>query len=169
MNLLLAAIPAPYRWLAMALAAAALVAFGFLKGVQHEEGQQARRELQAERAATQLASRRQEVTAGVELRFAPALTKIRTVTKETIRYVPKFVRADDCPLSGGFRVLHDAAAEGRVPDPAGIPDAAAVAAQDAAATVADNYGACHENAKRLEGLQEWVREQQKLNPQPSSP
>lgn len=161
---LLATVPAAYRWLALVLAALALFAFGFVKGAQHEEGAQARRELQAERAAPVLAGRRQAVTARVDLKFAPALTQIRTVTKETIRYVPQFVRADGCSLPGGFRVLHDAAAQGRIPDPAGIPDAAAVPARDAAATIASNYGACRETSERLDGLQEWVREQLSLNP-----
>jgi hypothetical protein len=161
---LLALVPTPYRWLAMLLAGLALIAFGFVKGAQHEEDAQAQRDLQAERGAAELVGRRQAVTARVDLKFAPALTQIRTVTKETIRYVPQFVRADDCPLPGGFRVFHDAAATGRIPDPAGIPDAAAVPAQDVAATVADNYGACLETAKRLDGLQEWIREQLNLHP-----
>lgn len=164
MTALMTIIPAPYRWLAIALLAAALTAFGFLKGVQHEEAAQAARDLQAERATTQRANARAALTDKVELRYAPALTHIRTVTKETIRYVPQFVRANDCPLPAGFRVLHDAAAQGRVPDPAGIADAAAVPAADAAETVAQNYGTCLEIAKQLEGLQQWVSEQRRLNP-----
>jgi predicted transcriptional regulator len=113
-----------------------------------------------------LSGQRAAATVKVETKYLPAITQIRTVTKETIRYVPQFVHADDCPLPGGFRVLHDAAAKGLVPDPAGVPDAAPAPAQDVAATVADNYGACLENAKQLEGLQEWIHEQQQLNPAP---
>lgn len=162
---LTALIPTPYRWLIFVLAAMALLAFGYMKGVQHEEGAQAKRDLQNERASAVLVGKRASSSNKVELKYAPALTQIRTVTKETVRYVPQFVRVDECRLSGGFRVYHDAASQGLVPDPARVPDAAAVSAQVVAATVADNYGTCLANAKQLEGLQEWVTEQLKLNPQ----
>lgn len=156
-------VPAPYRWAALALLGLALVAFGYVKGVAHEQVRWEKLERDRERATATLAGKRADVTARVDLKYAPALTKIQTVTKETIRYVPQFVPSSDCPVSGGFRVFHDAAAEGRVPDPAGVPDAAPAPAADVAATVADNYGTCREDAARLTGLQEWVREQLRLN------
>ena len=65
-------------------------------------------------------------------------------------------------MPGGFRVLHDAAAHGVIPDPARIADAAPVPAAAAAGTVAGNYGTCIENAQRLTDLQAWVRAQRAL-------
>lgn len=86
--------------------------------------------------------------------------KVRTITKELIREVPVRVPADACPLPGDWRVLHDAAASGEVPGPAaaGRADGAPVPAQEAAATVIDNYGTCRDTAERLRGLQRYVRE-----------
>jgi hypothetical protein len=55
-------------------------------------------------------------------------------------------------------VLHDAAARGEPADAAGNTDAAAVPAQDAAATVIDNYSACRANAEQLVALQNWAKE-----------
>lgn len=153
-------IPAPYRWLALIVFALALLAFGFTQGAEYEEGQQAKRDLAAERATVVLATKRADVTSKVELKYAPQLTKVRTVTKTLIKEVPVYVSANDCPMSPGFRLHHDAAAQGVLPDATGIADAAAVPAPDVASTTAENYGTCLENAKRLEGLQEWVRNQE---------
>jgi hypothetical protein len=55
----------------------------------------------------------------------------------------------------------DAAAAGKVPIHSGTTDASpfGIALSTTAATVSENYGRCHENAARLEALQEWVRAQ----------
>ena len=76
----------------------------------------------------------------------------RTITKEVARV------SNDCPLSADFRMLHDAAATATVPDfGAAGTDAAAVAAQDVAETVIENYEACMDNARLLEALQTIIR------------
>lgn len=108
-------------------------------------------------------SKQAAITGKVETKTVTLIRTIRERGKTITREVPVYVSSSDCPMSGGFRVLHDAAAEGTLPDPADIPDAAPVAAQAVAATVSDNYTACHENAATLSGLQEWVREQKKLS------
>jgi hypothetical protein len=53
MNFALALIPAPYRILAIALLAVALVGFGFVKGVQHESAKADVRQAAQEKAALQ--------------------------------------------------------------------------------------------------------------------
>lgn len=84
--------------------------------------------------------------------------KLRTVYRNITKEVTVYVPSDSCALPPGWRLLHDAAAEGRNPEPPGSPDAAPVEAQDAAITVIENYESCRVNAERLEGLQQWVRE-----------
>lgn len=101
----------------------------------------------------------------VETKYVDRVQVIREKADAIVREVPVYVAADSCPLPGGFRLLHDAAAEGTVPDPASIADAAPVEAQDAARTVAGNYGSCLETAQRLTSLQEWVTAQHALNPE----
>lgn len=75
------------------------------------------------------------------------------------QYVPIMVDRD-CTLSGGFRVLHDAAATGALPeDPAGVARAAApVEAPAVATTVAENYATCRADQARLTALQQLVKE-----------
>lgn len=97
------------------------------------------------------------VTEAALTHLAEAKPRIRTITKETIREIPALVPADACALPPGWRLLHDAAAAGEVPDPARAADEAPAPAQDAAETVIENYGTYHEVADQLRTLQEWVR------------
>lgn len=79
-------------------------------------------------------------------------TKYITVTE-----VEKYVKDDSCSLSGGFRVLHDAAALGVVPDSAGLGTATCTTPQDVAATVAENYFIHYETVEALNLCQDTVR------------
>ena len=82
-----------------------------------------------------------------------------TIIKEVPVYVP--VQADAaCTINRGFVRLHDAAAAGKLPEPARDADAAAtgIALSAVAGTVAANYQTCHENAEQLRALQTWVTE-----------
>ena len=110
--------------------------------------------------AHRINNKRASVTDAIGTSAAAAEARVHTVTKTIIREVPTYVSANDCPLSPGFRVFHDAAAAGELPDAARIADAAAVPAPEIAATVADNYGSCLATAQRLTRLQDWIRGQQ---------
>lgn len=120
-----------------------------------------RREVERLRAAAG------KVTVRTEIQYVDRVKVIREKGDAIVREVPVFVPADSPDLPGGWRLLHDAAAaNGPVPAPAGIADAAPVAAQAAAATVAGNYAICHETAQRLISLQDWALGQCKINPPP---
>ena len=153
----------PTRWL-IALGVALALWAGYHAWAHHQQGigyDRARAEyaLQAEQADTTRAA----VAPVVEAAHKKAVEKIVVITETILKEVPVYVKDTDCPMPGGFRVLHDAAAHGEVPEPARIADAASVPAQDVASTVAENYGACHENAATLTALQEWVRQQAEVN------
>lgn len=150
------------RWMLYAAFAAALVV-GYFAWAEHIGDQ---REAQVVARYTKQAKeaddRRAAVAPPIAAKQEAAQEKIRTVFKTIIKEVPTYVSINDCPMSPGFRVFHDAAANGELPDPARIPDAAAVPAPDVANTVAENYQTCHQTAARLNGLQDWVRAQQSL-------
>lgn len=99
-----------------------------------------------ERVRSAIATER--VVTNVQWRTRVVRERGATIVKE----VPVYVPLDSCALPGGFRVLHDAAAAGVLPDPAGIATAAPVPAQVAAITIADNYTTCEENDEALLGL-----------------
>lgn len=149
----------PYRWLLYLALFGALV-LGYFAWADHvgDVRETKVRDQYAKQAKT-TDEKRAAITPPIVKKEAAAQIKIRTITQTIIKKVPVYVQATDCPMPGGFRVLHDAAAHGELPDAARIPDAAAVPAQDVASTVAENYGTCREVAQRLTSLQEWVRAQ----------
>lgn len=112
--------------------------------------------------AEKVDAKREAVAPIIETRYLKAAERIVVVTETITKEIPTYVKDSDCPMPPGFRVLHDAAANGEVPNPVAIPDATAVPAQTVASTVAANYGEALLNAKRLTELQAWVTAQQKL-------
>ena len=154
----------PGRWL---LYGGLVIAVGF--GVMALD--QSRQAKGYNRAQTEYAAQASQADAKREALAEPIAAKqtqvqerIRTVTKTLIQKVNVYVPNDSCPLPGGFRLLHNAAAtHGQVPDTPSFADAAPVAAQAVTGTVVENYGTCHETAARLAGLQAWVRAQEGLN------
>ena len=152
----------PARWLMLLALALALWA-GYAAWAHHQQGigydrAQAEYAKQAQHADTTRAA----VAPVVEAAHKKAVEKIVVITETILKEVPAYVKDTDCPMPGGFRVLHNAAAHGEVPDPARIADAASVPAAAVATTVATNYGTCHQVAQRLTDLQGWVKVQQDL-------
>jgi hypothetical protein len=109
-----------------------------------------------------------ETTTRVVTQYVDRVQTVRERGKTIVQRVPIHVPTDAaaCDLPGGFRVHHDAAAAGEIPDPARDADAASVSAQTVAATVADNYATYHETVEQLGALQQWVREQQAVSTTP---
>ena len=155
----------PYRLLALIALAIALLGFGWVKGAAHVQAQW---DAAIQQQSLQVAARRQkqaEATVKVVTQYVDRVRVVRekgdTLIKEVPVYVP--VEADTaCTIHRGFVRLHDAAAAGELPGPAGDTDAAAagIALSDVAGTVAANYQTCHENAEQLRALQAWVRDVQ---------
>lgn len=144
-----------------AMALVAMVWGIFSAGQSHQRQKQQLASLSEQLTETQqvLDETRRQATVTSEVLSARAESKARivTVTKEIVREVPVLVPAGTPPLPGGWRVLHDAAAEGVPADPASGADAAPVGAAEAAETVVENYGACRDTADQLARLQEWIR------------
>lgn len=158
-------IPWPYRWLAVAALAVALIGFGWIKGASHV---QARWDAAIHQQALQTAAARErqaQATVEVVTQYVDRVRVVRekgeTIIKEIPVYVP--VQADAaCTINRGFVRLHDAAAAGELPEHARDADAApaGISLSAVAGTIADNYQTCHENAEQLRALQEWVRDMQ---------
>jgi len=156
-------IPWPYRWLAIAALAVALIGFGWIKGAGHVQAQwdAAAQQQTLQTAAVRL--RHAEATVKVVTQYVDRVRVVRekgdTIIKEVPVYVP--VQADAaCTINRGFVRLHDAAAASELPEPAKVADAApaGLALSAVAGTIAANYQTCHENAEQLRALQTWIRE-----------
>lgn len=148
-----------YRWLALLALAGALLAFGWIKGASHEQAKADAANHSATARTAIVRQRQAKVTVQVLTKYVDRVRTVHVAGETIIKEVPVYVPPDSPALPGGFRLLHDAAALGELPDPARIADAAAVPAQDVAATVAANYLTCRENAEQLTALQEWVIKQ----------
>ena len=143
---------------ALGLLLSALALYGAFVYAKHLGKAELRAELAVQ--VKKVDAKREAVAAPIAARQKAAQVQIRTVTKTIIEKVPVYVKTDDCPVSGGFRLLHDSAAANEpIPDATAIVDGAAVPAAVVAETVVSNYGTCNANAARLVGLQEWVSAQ----------
>jgi hypothetical protein len=154
-------------WQGYAIAAGAALLIGFAGGWQLRDLIADRAELKQVKREIVYRDRTQVVTREVAAKTQAAEERVRTVTRTIVREVPRYVTREadaHCIVPRGFVRLHDAAAQSVVPVPAGEPDDApsGVELSAVAGTVADNYGACHETAERLTGLQAWVRAQEAL-------
>lgn len=143
----------------MALFAAALFGAGWVKGSAsvHTEWDTA-----ISKQTVQVAQMKQhqaEITAEVVTKYVDKIRFVHDQGETIIKEVPHYVPSDTCILPAGFRLLHDAAASGELPDAARSADAQPVDAQTVAGTVAINYQQYHEIAAQLETLQEWVKRQ----------
>jgi hypothetical protein len=93
------------------------------------------------------------------------------VIKETV-YVNKTIIKDtvgqqidtQCVLPVSAVSLHDSASRNEISRGASSVDGtpSSVKASELIETVVDNYGACHENAEKLRGWQEWYSTQKKI-------
>lgn len=150
----------PGRWMLYAALAGALW-LGYTTWREHQR-ELGREEMRAEfaRQAQAAHAKREVITQVVEREVVKTVKQIEVVTETIVKEVPVYVQADAPPLPSGFRVLHDAAARGEVPDPAAVADAAPIPAEDLAETIIANYGTCRANAARLNEWNAWAAEQQ---------
>lgn len=150
----------PYRWLLVGGLILALT-LGYFAWADHiGDVREAKIRAQFAEQAKKADEARAAISVPIAAKEVVVQEKIRTVFKTIIKEVPTYVSINDCPMSPGFRVYYDAAANGVIPDPASIPNAAHVPAQDVANTTAENFRTYHETAARLTALQDWVRAQQ---------
>jgi len=91
--------------------------------------------------------------------------KSNAIRQQIVKYVTKDADAN-CAIPESAIVLHDAASQNIVPDPASgaIKGASSVTLSKLLDTTVLNYGTFYEVREQLKALQDWVREQKKINP-----
>lgn len=158
----------PYRLLAMAALAVALIGFGWVKGAGHVQSEW---DSATGKQALQVAvvkQRQAEATVQVVTKYIDRIKVVREKGDIIIKEVPTYVTPEAdarCVVPRGFVRLHDAAAANQIPGAAGTSDAAAsgIALSTAAGTIANNYERCAENSEQLRGLQSWIVEMKKAD------
>lgn len=133
-------------------------------GIANEEGWQ-KKVLEQQAEIAQLKQKSAEVSTKVVTKYIDKITVVKEKNNEIAKYINQDADAK-CQLPNSFSVLHDAAAKNELPDSTRATDASAsgVKLSEATTTIVGNYGICNQNSEQLKALQEWIREQQKLNP-----
>lgn len=146
-----------FMFYVLAILSALVLGMGWLIDHQRNELEGTRQSLIATKQAYDQESSRREAS---ETSLAGLITdkaRIVATNKELNRALKTLIPAGTPDLPGGFRVLHDAAAAGVLPEAPSGPPAAPVAAEDAASVVNDNYAACREQDAAYQRLQQWLQ------------
>jgi len=132
-------------------------------------GQVSYREAIAELKQKIAVAEQQSKTANQELerrtqQHIKEIREVKNANKTIIRETAGRQIDTQCSLPRSAVSLHDSASRNEVsrgPESTdGTPST--VKASELLETVVDNYGACHENAEKLRGWQEWYRTQKKI-------
>lgn len=140
-----------------ALVAVSLFAWGHNTATKAAKAAEQTRALAEARRRVALQSEIDRLNQAAEANNAARAEVVRVITRE----VPKYVKAppqacvDSGLHAGGFRVLFDAAAERRAPEPASLVAATPVSAVDAAAHIVDTIAGCHRAADQVDGWRGW--------------
>lgn len=104
-------------------------------------------------------------------RLAEEVAKKQKVIKETVYVNREVIREvagkqidSTCALPNSAVSLHDSASRNEVAERARATDGtpSGTKASELLDRVVENYGACHENAEKLKGWQEWYRTQKRI-------
>lgn len=153
------------RWLVVGLIGAALFGYGWFRGNEHGTAKLSEYVGKQAVEAVRIITKRGQVTERVLTKYIKVEAKTAEVAKAVTTEVQRYAEKNRTfTLDTEFRSLHDRAAVNALPDATRPADGAlgAPTAAEVLATTTDNYARCHRTADRLDGLQEWVHEQQKV-------
>jgi hypothetical protein len=155
----------PAQYLALILVAGSLWLEG---GLANEESWRAKvAAQQLEIARLDAASK--EVTIKTVTKYIERTRVVKEKANVIVKEIPKYITKEhdsQCAIPRAAIVLHDAAAKNELPDAARLTDAGTsdVTLSRLLDTTALNYGTFYEVREQLKALQDWAREQKKLNP-----
>ena len=139
--------------------AVALFGAGLYQGVRIGEASCREAVIESERHTVQAITEQVLVTDKVITDYSATIGQVQKRSREILRNA----KVDDSIiLPSSFRVYHDSAATNTVPAPADFANAASVSIADVTETINTNYGTCQENITQLQSLQDWIRQQSKI-------
>ena len=155
----------PAQYLALILVAGSIWLEGGLANEESWKAKVAAQQLEIARLET--AS--QEVTVKTITKYIERTRVVKEKADVIIKEIPKYITKEhdsQCAIPSAAIVLHDAAAKNELPDATRLANAGTsdVTLSRLLDTTALNYGTFYEVREQLKALQDWVREQKKLNP-----
>jgi hypothetical protein len=110
-----------------------------------------------------------EATARIEEEYKTKTVIIKQKGEKIVEYVDRFITKEAdarCVIPVNVVELHNSAAKNELPDPSRVANESpsGIALSTTTKTVVENYNLANEIRQQLISLQDWIREQQKINP-----
>jgi hypothetical protein len=155
----LLALPLATKIAAAVTLSVALFGAGVYEGIKIGEASCREAVIESERHTVQAITEQVLVTDKVITDYSATIGQVQKRSREILRNA----KVDDSIiLPSSFRVFHDSASTNTVPSSTDFADAQTVSIAEVTATINANYGSCHENITQLNSLQEWIRNQSKI-------
>ena len=137
----------------------ALFGAGVYQGVRIGEASCREAVIESQTHTIQAVSEQVLVTDKIVTDYTKAIGQVQKRSREIL----KNAKIDDSIiLPSSFRVYHDSAATNSIPSSTDFANAAPVSISDVTETINSNYETCKQNFTQLESLQEWIRQQAKI-------
>ena len=137
----------------------ALFGAGVYQGVRIGEASCREAVIESQTHTIQAVSEQVLVTDKIVTDYTKSIGQVQKRSREIL----KNAKIDDSIiLPSSFRVFHDSASTNTVPAPADFANASPVTIADVTETINTNYGTCQENIAQLQSLQDWIRQQAKI-------
>lgn len=137
----------------------ALFGAGVYQGIRIGEASCREAVIESQTHTIQAVSEQVLVTDKIVTDYTKAIGQVQKRSREIL----KNAKIDDSIiLPSSFRVFHDSAATNSIPSSTDFIDASPISIADVTETINSNYETCKQNFTQLESLQEWIRQQAKI-------
>ncbi len=155
----LLALPLATKIAAVVTLSVALLGAGVYQGIRIGEASCREAVIESERHTVQAITEQVLVTDKVVTDYSATIGQVQKRSREILRNA----KVDDSIiLPSSFRVFHDSASTNTVPSSTDFADAQTVSIADVTETINTNYGTCQENIIQLQSLQDWIKQQAKI-------
>jgi hypothetical protein len=155
----LLALPLATKIGAVIMLVVALFGAGVYQGIRIGEASCREAVIESQTHTIQAVSEQVLVTDKVVTNYTKAVGQVQKRSREILTNAKV---DDNIILPSSFRVFHDSAASNTVPSSTDFANAETTTIKDAAETIGTNYGSCQENILQLQSLQDWIRQQAKI-------
>jgi hypothetical protein len=155
----LLALPLATKIAAVVTLSVALLGAGVYQGIRIGEASCREAVIESERHTVQAITEQVLVTDKIITDYSATIGQVQKRSREILRNA----KVDDSIiLPSSFRVFHDSSATNSVPSSTDFANAQTVSIADVTETINTNYGTCQENIIQLQSLQDWIKQQAKI-------
>jgi hypothetical protein len=155
----LLALPLATKIAAVVTLSVALFGAGVYQGIRIGEASCREAVIESQKHTIQAVTEQVLVTDKIITDYSATIGQVQKRSREILRNA----KVDDSIiLPSSFRVFHDSSATNTVPSSTDFANAQTVSIADVTETINTNYGTCQENIIQLQSLQDWIKQQAKI-------